>query len=234
VQALAIDPMNPANLYAGKWGDGIFKNTRREIKWSATETGLKLPFIYTLAVDSKTPTEVFAGTYAAGVIKSTDGGMTWNTAAPLLTSCGNAPEVKPCDSKGLPGKGISATIVPAIVIDPHDPDTVYAGTDEWLPGKGYAGNVYKSTDAGKTWTAIGTGLPQKQVRAITMDRANGMLFVGTEQGVYRSNDSGTTWNELNSGLANQDVYSLAVAPQSSALYAGTADGVYQIRIPDGK
>ena len=80
----------------------------------------------------------YAGTVGGGVWKSTDEGLQWKNIT---------------DGK-LPGPSAS---IGAIAVAPSDPSTIYAGTGEddirndMIPGDG----MYKSTDAGKTWSYAG-------------------------------------------------------------------------------
>ena len=53
--------------------------------------------------------------------------------------------------------------VPALVIDPHTPTTLYAGT---------AGGVYKSTDGGASWKAASTGILEQGIEAMSYRSSN--------------------------------------------------------------
>ena len=168
VKALAIDPANPATLYAGVW-DGLFK--------------------------------------------STDEGASWNRI------------------------GLSGAIVNLLAIDPAVPGVVYAAGAEGSNGvpQGFRG-LFKSTDSGASWSAIGNGLASlldtgSNMTAIVIDPANSnILYAGTAGGgVFKSSDGGANWSGFNDGLANLDVRVLAIAPGSRhTLYAGTAGGTFRI------
>jgi photosystem II stability/assembly factor-like uncharacterized protein len=207
VKALAIDPKDSSTLYAGTWGNGVFKNTRREVSWSELNTGLKRPFIYALAVDKNNPSFVYAGT-PNGVLKSMDSGMTWSAVTP-----------QPAPAN-----------ISALVIAPEDSNKLYAAANNWIPQKGYVGSLLKSTDGGKTWITVDSGLPQTQLKALAVHPTDpNTLYVGTEAGVFRSTDGGATWSEMNAGLTSKDVFALAVDPMNpDKLYAGTSSGVFEI------
>lgn len=99
-----------------------------------------------------------------------------------------------------------------ILVDPTDPQKVYAGTNN---------GVFRSTNAGATWTA--TTLTQ-QTRSIVIDPFHpDNLFAGTYgQGVYATTNGGTTWTQMNAGLTNAKILSLAIRPGAeNTIFAGT-------------
>ena len=74
IRSLAIDPLNPATIYAGTQGRGIFKSTDSGGSWA--KCNLTAADVFSLAIDPKTPTTLYAG--GSGVFKSTDGCASWN------------------------------------------------------------------------------------------------------------------------------------------------------------
>jgi hypothetical protein len=72
INALAVDPRNSSAVYAGLWGDGVFKSMQTGESWSAANSGLANAFIYVLAVDPQNSGTLYAGT-GGGLFKSTDG-----------------------------------------------------------------------------------------------------------------------------------------------------------------
>jgi photosystem II stability/assembly factor-like uncharacterized protein len=135
------------------------------------------------------PTQVntfYMGATGGGVWKTTDGGLTWNN---------------------ISDGGIKRASIGAIAVAPSDPNVVYVGTGSAdprgnvIPGDG----LYRSTDAGATWTHI--GLPNAgQIGKIVVHPANpDLLWVAVlgnifgpnpERGVYRSKDAGKTWEKV--------------------------------------
>lgn len=87
--------------------------------------------------------------------------------------------------------------------------------------------VFKSTDAGKTWTSIASNLPSESVNVIKQDpRAADTLYVGTEQGAYVTLDGGEQWHALK-GLPRVSVQDLIVHPRDRDLVIGThGRGIY--------
>jgi photosystem II stability/assembly factor-like uncharacterized protein len=93
--------------------------------------------------------------------------------------------------------------------------TVFAGT---------ANGIFRSLDAGATWTQINQGLTNLSIRAIVM--AGEALFAGTQGGgVFLSTDDGDNWTPINIGLISKTVRSLVVKGRN--LFAGTDGGVWR-------
>ena len=126
------------------------------------------------------PSTYFAATASGGVWKSTDGGATWKSVF----------DDQPISSIG------------SIAVAPSDPNIVYVGSGEAnIRGNVAAGNgIYKSTDAGKTWTHVWT--QEGQIGTIAVHPSNpdvafaavlGHAFgPNPERGVYRTRDGGKT------------------------------------------
>ncbi|HVD93223.1 MAG TPA: hypothetical protein VNC21_13100, partial [Vicinamibacterales bacterium] len=144
------------------------------------------------------PTTYYVGLPEGGVWKTTNGGNTWK---PIFDD-------------------VHIASVGAVAVAPSDPNVIYVGTGNqsgwsFTIGKG----VYKSTDAGKTWTNI--GLPRSQyIGSIVVDptNANAVLVAAlgpraaaggaggrgttdakpdeSERGVYRSSDGGRAWTRV--------------------------------------
>src|SRR5712664_1614903 len=132
VTALAIDPSNPAIIYAGA-GGGVFKSTNGGESWSPSLSPDYNHATYTLAIDPRTPTTLYAGGNF-GVSKSADGGTSWYTINNgLANQYGNA-------------------FVYSLAIDPGTPTTLYAAGCNC---GGYPG-ISKSTDGGAHWNTLNT------------------------------------------------------------------------------
>ena len=112
VRFLAVAPSAGNVIYAGTW-QGVYKTTDGGRTWGAVLTGLpQHAVVASIAVHPRNPSIVYAGVeFAAGldspgVYRSTDGGRHWRKLA----------------------AGLPAGFGGPVVIDPHDPRTVYAGT----------------------------------------------------------------------------------------------------------
>ena len=84
----------------------------------------------------------------------------------------------------------------------------------------YQDGVFLSTDNGRNWTGLDSGLTNRNVNSLVVMGAN--LFAGTGGGVFISTNNGTSWSESNSGLTDTCVSVLAVS--GTNLFAGTQYG----------
>lgn len=250
---IAIDPTNSQILYAphsyGSFGD-VNKSVDGGSTWvrrGCCGNG----FITDIQVDPHEPATVYTGvalasTNTPGVFQSTDGGTQWRnifSGASVLTLAIDPSDSRvlyagaraaPADPFGVPRAGgvyrsadaglswtqiLSKTQVNAIVINPRDPQLLYAATE----GAG----IFKTTDGGASWRRSNTGLAGLFVRALVLDPVNPhVLYAGLyEGGVFRSVDGGATWRAISNGLRSTSILSLAIDPQRPYIvYAGTNGG----------
>src|SRR5205823_9970859 len=74
------------------------------------------------------------------------------------------------------GRSRATRLVPAIAIDPQNPQTVYVGTGQ--------SGVFKTTDDGKDWHDASGGLPRREVEALAVDPQDSQtIYAGIESGV---------------------------------------------------
>jgi hypothetical protein len=113
-------------------------------------------------------------------------------------------------------------------IDPSNPDTIYAGT---------RGGVFKSTDAGGTWTVMNNGLTCLNVQTLAVDPTDSdTVYAGMGPyssacgGVFKSTCGGCSWTLKDNGLpSSPNVRDLAVDPTShNTIYAATyGNGIFK-------
>ncbi|MBI2953734.1 MAG: hypothetical protein HYY30_05430 [Chloroflexi bacterium] len=247
VNAITVNPTNPGVILAatgrgaavGEETAGIYRSTDRGETWTRQSPG----FANAFGVD---PTN--AGIiYAAGappVRKTTDGGITWSLSfggienTDLTGIAVNAENTSNILAGGVTeggtGKIFRSTNAGGawtLVLDGLDPVFDVAFAPPAAPGAVafFAGliGVFRSGDAGLTWTRVSEELGDVAVRDILPNPLDAKIVFGATQneGVIRSTDGGVNWITMNDSLGNRDVFSLTVdraAPQT--LYAGTADG----------
>lgn len=132
------------------------------------------------------------------------------------------------DGAGLP-QGIPTKERPFtdLVFDPTNSNVIYvggrhAGKDDTRPV------IYKTTDGGRSWSAIANGLDKVEVWMLALDSANPLvLYLGGKGGLYRTKDGGASWHRL--GLEGIPITSLYIDPADpTIIYAGSvADGLYR-------
>jgi photosystem II stability/assembly factor-like uncharacterized protein len=161
------------------------------------------------------PLTFYFGATGGGVWKTTDAGTTWNNVSDGFFKTGS---------------------VGAIEVAVSDPNVIYVGMGErCVRGVATASGdgVYKSTDAGKTWTHVGLDRTS-QISAVRIHpsdpdlvyvAAQGSPYVGTEdRGIYRSKNGGRTWEKVLAGDAKAGASDLSMDPTNPrVLYAGFWD-----------
>lgn len=85
-----------------------------------------------------------------------------------------------------------------ITVDPSNPAQAYVTFSGFS-----AGNVWRTSDSGVTWTDLSAGLPAAPVYCLLISPADSKsIYLGTEVGVFATTDGGTTWSPNNDGPAN--------------------------------
>ncbi len=209
------DAKNPQTVWAGSgennsqrsvgYGDGVYKSIDggRTFK----NAGLKdSEHIGKILVDPRDSNVVYVAAQGPlwkdggdrGLYKTTDGGKTWKVVLTISDKTG----------------------VTDAVFDPRNPDVLYAAAYQrrrhvWtLINGGPEGAIYKSTDAGASWTKLEKGLPAGDVGRIglAISPANPDLVyatieaAGDDSGFYRSLDAGATWEKRSDTIAGGPQY----------------------------
>ncbi len=184
----------------------IYYSSNRGVDWSSALTlphrGSKVAFAPSDA------TRVYVATSQGRVYRSSaSGGSGWTEAS----TAANRPP---------------AALITSIAVDPFNRDRVYITYGSTNP------HIYRSTDAGATWTACnGTDaamrLPDIALYDVVIDTENAdVLYVASDIGVFRSNDRGSTWFWANDSFEELDlprvpVTQLGLHPGTHKLYAAT-------------
>ncbi len=203
---IAVSESDPNVIYAGtgehairgvmtSYGDGVYKSIDAGKTWK--NIGLeKTRHIADVVVDPRNPDMVLVGAQGPahgaspdrGVYKSTDGGTTWKKTLFVDENTG----------------------VSSLSMDMTNPRVVYAATWKhrrypWKVESGPGSAVWKSVDAGETWTKIVEGLPKEMGKiGVSVSRANpNRVFAIVEaakptDGLYRSDDGGKKWVQMSS------------------------------------
>ena len=221
---IALSPFDSNTVYYG--GEILYKSTDRGSHWTKISKDLTrndkskqqssggpitqdntsaeyYDVIFSIAESPKQKGLIWVGTDDGLVQLTRDAGTTWTDVTP--------PELKQYPQKEWAKVGIVAP-------SPFDAGTVYVAArrnkmDDFAP---YA---FKSSDYGKTWTKIVTGIPMgSYVNSIKPDtEKRGLLFAGTELGVYVSLDDGAAWQPLQFNLPHVSVRDLIVHDDSLAI-----------------
>jgi hypothetical protein len=114
------------------------------------------------------------------------------------------------------------TYVSDVFASPRDVNTVFVALNNWQRGD-YTPYLARSTDRGRTWTAIAGDLPTRHdVWAIAQDHVNGdLLFAGTEFGLFVTVDGGGHWVQLKGGMPVAQVRDLTIQRREDDLVLAT-------------
>ena len=215
IGCITIDPRDSLTLWVGTgennsqrsvgWGDGVYKSLDGGKTW--TNVGLaKSEHIGKIVVDPRDSNVVYVAAQGPlwnpggdrGLYKTTDGGKTWK---PVLTISEN-------------------TGVTDVVIDPSNPDTLYAAAYQrrrhvyTLINGGPESAIYKSTDGGATWNKLKSGLPKEEMGRIglalsTQDPKTVYAVIEAARkgsGFFRSKDGGASWEKMSGHIPSSPQY----------------------------
>ncbi len=136
-----------------------------------------------VAGSAQRPYEYWMGTTGGGVYKTTDGGMNW----------------QPVTDRYFGGT------IGAITVDPSNPDIVWVGGGETCirGNTSHGDGVWKTTDAGRTWTLM--GFSEEHISNIVVHPSNSsVVYLGVfgdvfkasaNRGIYKSTDGGSNWSK---------------------------------------
>jgi photosystem II stability/assembly factor-like uncharacterized protein len=215
IGAIALDPKDTSVVWVGTgelnsqrsvaYGDGLYKS--EDGGKSFRKVGLdKSEHIARIVIDPRDSKIAYVASQGPlwgpggdrGLFKTTDGGKTWKNILNISENTG----------------------VTDVVLDPFNPDLVYAASYQrrrhyyTLINGGPESAIYKSTDAGVTWTKVRTGLPTGEMGRIGLDVSpadSNVVYAtieaeGDQSGIFRSRDRGATWEKMSSSIAQGMYY----------------------------
>ncbi|MFQ5720806.1 MAG: WD40/YVTN/BNR-like repeat-containing protein, partial [Acidobacteriota bacterium] len=215
IGCLALDPTDPLVLWVGtgennsqrsvSYGDGVYKSVDGGKTWK--NLGLvESEHIGKIVIDPRDTDTVYVAAQGPlwraggdrGLYKTTDGGRTWEQILEISENTG----------------------INEVLLDPRDPDVLYATAYQrrrrvWtLVDGGPESAIYKSTDAGATWTRLGGGLPGEDMgrigMAISPARPDVIYAIieaaGDAGGFYRSRDAGESWKKMSDYVSSSPQY----------------------------
>ncbi len=243
IGAIALDAKNTSTVWVGTgelnaqrsvgYGDGVYKSEDGGKSWK--NMGLKTSeHIGRIAIDPRDSNVVFVAAQGPlwsaggerGLYKTTDGGKTWKAVITVSENTG----------------------VTDVVIDPQNPDTMYAAA--WqrrrhfytLVDGGPESAMYKSVDGGNTWAKVRGGLPPGDLGRIGIAVSpvdTNVVYATVEasgnlSGIFRSNDKGATWEKTSSQIAQAMYYAQIVADPKEVNRVYIPNVVFQVSDEGGR
>ncbi len=243
IGAIALDPKNSSTVWVGTgehnsqrsvgYGDGVYRSDDGGKSWK--NVGLKKSeHIGRIVVDPRDSNVVYVAAQGPlwsaggerGLYKTIDGGKTWKQIITISENTG----------------------VTDVVIDPSNPDTIYAAA--WqrrrhfftLINGGPESAIYKSIDAGSTWTKLKSGLPPGDLGRIGLAVSPADTDVvyatveagGNLSGIFRSNDRGATWEKMSSNIAQGMYYGQIVADPKAIDRVYIPNVIFQVSDDGGR
>jgi hypothetical protein len=229
-----VDPTNGNHLLIGL--DRVYETTNGATAWTAISTPGSNGFnnvvnvnpnnVDTIALapaNGPNPEVIYAATGDSNggslIFVSTDDGAVWNE------------EDLPCLASGHFSSGCR---VNQIVTDPDDStgQTAIAVTNNFTGG---GQHVYRTINAGATWTDISSGLPDLPTWSAQVDTdASHTIYISNDTGVYSSPSPYSTWSVYGAGLPSAQGYDLELNRSLHVLAVGThGRGAWEILTPAG-
>ena len=217
VAPIVLSPHNPQILYAGS--QFLHRSLNRGDAWETISPDLtvnepgkagrnsgSVPYA-TITTISESPARaglIWVGSDDGKVQVTQNHGASWTDATPALVAAG-----APVD-----------WAVSRVFASPHDATTAFVSKsgfrhDDFRP------QLFRTTDAGKTWTRISGNLPPGPINVVVQDRKNrNLLIVGTDLAVHVSIDGGASWARLKANLPTVAVHDLTIHPRENDLVLG--------------
>lgn len=218
VHDVEVDPRDPSTIYVGAAAGGLWKSTNKGTTWTSIFDATADNTFGDIAIFPGDSKIVWAGTgeqnnrqsssWGGGIYRSTDAGATWTFL-------------------GLKNSGSIARVL----LHPTDANVAWVAVvgDLWKPST--ERGLYKTTDAGKTWTNVLKVDSLTGANEVVMDPRNpNVLYASTYQrlrsafgfngggpgsALYKSEDGGTSWRKIENGLPTGDKGRIGIAVAKS-------------------
>ncbi len=215
IAPIALSPHNSQIVYAG--AQVLFRSLNRGDTWEEISPdlttndpdriGRNVPFC-TITSISESPLRagaIWVGTDDGKVQVTENHGGAWRDVTPALVAAGAPAE----------------RWVSRVFASPHEPGTAFVAKNGFR-NDDFAPYLYRTTDYGRTWTAIAANLPAAPINVVVQDRKNArLLIVGNDVGVFVSIDGGATWAQMQANLPTVAVHDLTIHPRENDLVIAT-------------
>ena len=234
INALAINPLNPREIYAGSFGGGVFKTTDGGNSWNPTGSFKGYDIINSVAIDSAGI--IYSGTQGGGIFKSSDGGGTWSAINNGMTNLNiSFIAIAPTNNQTIYASARSATFkstdggnswnavnnnwpsqINCIAIDPKNSQKILIGSS--------AGTLI-TTDGGNSWLDSGI-LGATQLIIDTNNPQN--IYANLGGLVMQSSDGGSSWSTF-FNLPPLSNTNFVIDPNDqNTIYVAATTGIYKI------
>lgn len=242
VDSIVIDPKNPAIMYLGSPGGGVFKSWNSGQTWTRVNRGIVLGSanVISLTIDPVDTNVLYVG-LGGSTWKTTNGGGLWTMISsngaslfaidpknPAILYLGTGSALYRSTNGGGEFTQLAwpSPFITDLALDFDTPSTLYASS-----GDATAGGVYKSTDSGASWTKVSASISTTSIYTLAIDPKNSAkIWAGTAgAGVWLSTDRGATWTKKSgaSGLPDGGNWQTAsVSKAGNAVYVGANIGAY--------
>jgi photosystem II stability/assembly factor-like uncharacterized protein len=195
VTALAVDPLNPLNVYAGG-NFSFFKSTNGGASWASSGNGINFGGFTAIVVDPTAPTTIYATAGGGGVFKTTNSASNWSQV----------------------NNGLTSTTVSALVMDRNATSTLYAGTPGGVFKTTDSGANWSPINNGSLSSTT-------NVSALAIaPTATSTVFAATGDGrIMKTTNAGGVWSLNYSTTTNTNFRVLAIDPTTSSKVLAGAD-----------
>ena len=204
INVIALEPGNAQTIYIGSPSGGLWKTTNEGENWIPLTDNQPVLGVSAIVINPANTDVIYIGTgdkdandnYSIGILKSTDGGITWNTT-------------------GLDWTIYQNRTISKLLMDPNDPNTIYAATTDGL---------YKTTDAGNSWNQTLSG----NIDDMEFKPGDASIIYAITTRFYKSTDSGENFIEI-TDVPNSSRAQIAVSNDnpSYVYFLSSGSGIYR-------